>query len=157
MKTTVMSSGRCPRFLEGKQATIAKDIKRKMINASDSSSSSAPHSSRDQLNAIDRVSAEQKAVSTHAVDEDIIAIARAGNEAWAEVFFVRGGRLLERDNFLLDGTLGETDGEVIAGFIKQFYVNSPVVPPAFSRKPPLRTARPSPLGLRSGEKDAKSA
>ena len=129
--------GQVSAFLEGKQATIVKDIKRKMADASDSLEYERAAFFRDQLNAIDRVSAEQKAVSTHAVDEDIIAIARAGNEAWAEVFFVRGGRLLERDNFLLDGTLGETDGEVIAGFIKQFYVNSPVVPPRILTQAPV--------------------
>ena len=121
--------GQVSSFLEGKQDTVARDIKRKMMGASENLEYERAAFFRDQLTAINRVTAEQKAVSRHAVDEDIIAIARAGNEAWAEVFFIRGGRLLERDNFLLDGTLGETDGDVIAGFIKQFYVNSPVVPP----------------------------
>ena len=121
--------GQVSSFLEGKQDTVARDIKSKMMGASENLEYERAAFFRDQLTAINRVTAEQKAVSRHAVDEDIIAIARAGNEAWAEVFFIRGGRLLERDNFLLDGTLGETDGDVIAGFIKQFYVNSPVVPP----------------------------
>lgn len=116
-------------FLEGKQAVIVRDIKHKMAEASKNMEYERAAFFRDQVSAIESVTAEQKAVSTRLVDEDVIAIARVGNEAWAEVFFIRGGRLLERDNFLLDGALGETEGEVLAGFIKQFYATTPVVPP----------------------------
>ena len=103
--------GQVAAFLEGRQAFVVRDVKKKMAAASDSMEYERAAFFRDQLAAITRVSAEQKVVTARAVDEDMIAIARAGNEAWAEVFFIRGGRLLERDNFLLDGTLGESDGE----------------------------------------------
>ena len=129
--------GQVAAFLEGRQAFVVRDVKKKMAAASDSMEYERAAFFRDQLAAITRVSAEQKVVTARAVDEDMIAIARAGNEAWAEVFFIRGGRLLERDNFLLDGTLGESDGEVLGGFIKQFYVNSPVVPPRILTQAPV--------------------
>jgi excinuclease ABC subunit C len=116
-------------FLEGKSDVIVKDIKKKMWEASEGLEYERAAFYRDQLDAIEKVNAEQKAVSTKLVDEDVIAIARAGNEAWAEVFFIRGGKLLGRDNFLLEGVQGESDSEVLAGFIKQFYASAPVVPP----------------------------
>ena len=116
-------------FLEGKEDVVIRDIKRRMWDAAATQQYERAAFYRDQLNAIEKVKEGQQAVSTRLVDEDVIAFARAANEAWAEVFFVRGGRLLGRDNFLLEGVQDEPDGEVLASFIKQFYTSAPVIPP----------------------------
>ena len=116
-------------FLEGREDVIIRDIKGRMWEAAQSQQYERAAFFRDQLNAIEKVKEDQQAVSTRLVDEDVIAFARAANEAWAEVFFVRGGRLLGRDNFLLEGVQDEPDGEVLASFVKQFYTSAPVVPP----------------------------
>ena len=116
-------------FLEGKVDVVTRDIKRRMWKAAEAQEYERAGFYRDQLSAIEKVTEEQKAVSTRLVDEDVIAFARAANEAWAEVFFIRGGRLLGRDNFLLEGVQNEEDGEVLASFVKQFYTSAPVIPP----------------------------
>jgi excinuclease ABC subunit C len=116
-------------FLEGKVNVITRDIKRRMWEAAEGQEYERAGFYRDQLSAIEKVTEEQNAVSTRLVDEDVIAFARAANEAWAEVFFIRGGRLLGRDNFLLEGVQDEEDGEVLASFVKQFYTSAPVTPP----------------------------
>ncbi|MDA1097116.1 MAG: excinuclease ABC subunit UvrC [Chloroflexi bacterium] len=116
-------------FLEGRQDVVIRGIRDKMWEAAKDEEYERAAFFRDQLSAIEKVTEEQKTVSTRLVDEDAIAFARAGNEAWAEVFFIRGGRLLGRDNFLLEGVYGETDGDVLASFIKQFYTSAPVIPP----------------------------
>ncbi len=115
-------------FLEGKEDVVIRDIKRRMWEAAGTEEYERAAFYRDQLTAIEKVKEEQQAVSTRRIDEDVIAFARAANEAWAEVFFVRGGRLLGRDNFLLEGVQDEPDGEVLASFVKQFYTSAPVVP-----------------------------
>jgi excinuclease ABC subunit C len=124
-------------FLEGKEKVVIRDIKQKMWDAAGSQQYERATFFRDQLSAIEKVTEEQKVVSTRLVDEDVIAFARAANEAWAEVFFIRGGRLLGRDSFLLEGVLDEADGDVLASFVKQFYTSSPVVPSRILTETPI--------------------
>ena len=45
-----------------------------------------------------------------------------------EVLYVRGGRMLGGDHFLLPGEGGEDPGEVISGFMTQYYENSTLIP-----------------------------
>ena len=84
---------------------------------------------RDQVRAIDRVSQTQKVHSLHLKDEDYIALSRGQDEAWIEIFFVRAGKTVGRDHFIMEGTQDEGDAEIMAGFIKQFYDSASYVPP----------------------------
>jgi excinuclease ABC subunit C len=84
---------------------------------------------RDQLAAIQRVIERQKIVSTAMADQDVIAFARADGDACVQVFFIRHGRLIGREYFVLDGAAEETDTEVVASFVKQFYDEAAYVPP----------------------------
>ncbi len=45
-----------------------------------------------------------------------------------QVFFIRGGKLIGRDYFLLEGATDTPDADVMAGFIKQFYNQASSVP-----------------------------
>jgi excinuclease ABC subunit C len=45
-----------------------------------------------------------------------------------EVFFVRGGKLLGQEHFIVEGTEGRAPHEVLSEFIKQFYAQSPAIP-----------------------------
>ena len=62
-------------------------------------------------------------------DQDVIAFARADGDACVQVFFIRHGRLIGREYFVLDGTADETDAEIVASFVKQFYDEAAYVPP----------------------------
>jgi excinuclease ABC subunit C len=84
---------------------------------------------RDQLRAIENIVERQKVISSEYVDSDVIAMARSDGEACVQVFFIRGGKLIGREYFLLEGTAESPDPNVIAEFIKQFYDQSPMVPP----------------------------
>ena len=63
------------------------------------------------------------------MDEDVIAFARADGDACVQVFFIRGGKLTGRDYFVLEGAAEEADAEIMTSFLKQFYDQSPSVPP----------------------------
>jgi excinuclease ABC subunit C len=68
-------------------------------------------------------------VNTKTMDEDVIAFARADGDACVQVFFIRGGKLTGRDYFVLEGAAEEADDEIMTSFLKQFYDQSPTVPP----------------------------
>ena len=84
---------------------------------------------RDQLQAVERVIERQKIVSSVRADQDVIAFARENGDACVQVFFIRGGRLLGREYFVLEGAHGEDERGVMAAFLKQFYEEAAYVPP----------------------------
>jgi excinuclease ABC subunit C len=117
------------RFLEGKADEIVAGLEAKMQAASEQWDFEQAAVYRDQLDAIQRVIERQKIVSTAMADQDVVAFARADGDACVQVFFIRHGRLIGREYFVLDGTAEETDTEVVASFVKQFYDEAAYVPP----------------------------
>ena len=59
---------------------------------------------RDQIQAIEQVVENQKVISPEQIDSDVIAMARADGEACVQIFFIRSGKLIGREYFILEGT-----------------------------------------------------
>ena len=66
---------------------------------------------RDQIRAIEQIVERQKVVSTDYIDSDVIAMARANGEACVQVFFIRSGKLIGREYFIMEGTEDTPDAE----------------------------------------------
>ncbi len=62
-------------------------------------------------------------------------MARADGEACVQIFFIRGGKLIGREYFILEGTEDTADAEVMAEFVKQFYTEAATVPAAGDAAP----------------------
>jgi excinuclease ABC subunit C len=45
-----------------------------------------------------------------------------------QIFFIRGGKLIGREYFILEGTEDEADTEVMEQFITQFYTEAATIP-----------------------------
>ena len=116
-------------FLEGKTTDVVRQINQRMSEAAESLEFERAARLRDQVQAIQRVSEDQKVVSLRNQDIDVIAMAQERNEAWVEAFFIRKGKLVGRDHFIMDGVLDEEEGRVFATFIQQFYDRASYVPP----------------------------
>jgi excinuclease ABC subunit C len=123
-----MIDGLC-RFLEGKADEVVADLQARMKKAADQWDFEQAAIYRDQLDAIGRVIERQKIVSAAMADQDVVAFARADGDACVQVFFIRHGRLIGREYFVLDGAAEETDPEIVASFVKQFYDEAAYVPP----------------------------
>lgn len=108
-------------FLEGKQEAILDSLHRQMEEAARGLEFERAASLRDQIRGIERATEEQRIVFRTKVDQDVIGLARRDGEACAQVFFVRGGKLIGRESFLLEGTKDEETKEVLTSFLKQFY------------------------------------
>jgi len=115
-------------FLEGRTDEVVLNLTRQMAAASDALEFERAARLRDQLQAIERVTERQAVASTSPADEDIFGLARGEDDAMVQVLFVRGIRMVGVDSFTLDGTRGESDADVIASFIKQFYESATYVP-----------------------------
>ena len=117
------------RFLEGRSDEVIADMEARMRAASDSLDFERAASLRDQLRSVRLVVERQKIVSTVGTDQDVIAFAREENDACVQVFFIRGGKLLGREYFVLEGAQDEDERAVMAAFLKQFYKEAAYVPP----------------------------
>ncbi|MCC6956957.1 MAG: excinuclease ABC subunit UvrC, partial [Anaerolineales bacterium] len=104
-------------------------LRAEMEKASEEMQYEQAASLRDQIRAIEAVVERQKIISNDYIDSDVLALARSDGDAVAQVFFIRGGKLIGRDYFLLEGAEENSDADVLAGFIKQFYSQASVVPP----------------------------
>ncbi|MEY4221442.1 MAG: uvrABC system protein [Chloroflexota bacterium] len=116
------------RFLQGETAQVVERLRVEMGSASEKLHFERAATLRDQLLAIERVVEKQKVISQQHLDSDVIAFARQDNDACAQVFFVRGGKLIGRDHFLLEGVAEENDTEVLGAFLKQFYHKATHIP-----------------------------
>lgn len=116
-------------FLSGRTEPILSRLQEEMQVAANELQFERAAALRDQVNAIEKVVERQKIVSTEYVDSDVIAMARSNGEACVQVFFIRGGKLIGREYFLLQGAEGSADANVMSGFIKQFYDQASMVPP----------------------------
>ena len=116
-------------FLHGHTEPMVQRLQAEMEQAAEELHFERAATLRDQIQAIDRVVEHQKVISTDQMDSDVIAMARTNGEACVQIFFIRGGKLIGREYFILEGTEDEADSEVMAEFIKQFYTEAAIVPP----------------------------
>ena len=114
-------------FLEGRSTDVEKDLKRRMLAAAEEMKFELAARLRDQLSAVRQVTEKQNIV-TGAGDQDVLGLARMGNQSCVQVFFVRSGKMVGRDRFLLSGGETEADGDVLAAFVKQYYNEVAFVP-----------------------------
>ncbi len=115
-------------FLEGRTEPIVTRLRADMSQAAEALNFEKAAALRDQIQAIERVVEKQKVVSSDYIDSDVVAMARTDGEACVQVFFIRGGKLIGREYFLMEGAAESPDADVIAGFLKQFYDQAPSVP-----------------------------
>jgi len=116
------------KFLEGRTEPIVSRLQTEMKKAAEELRFERAAAIRDQLHAIEKVVERQKVVSAEYIDSDVIAMARADGEACVQVFFIRNGKLIGREYFLLEGAEETPDADVMAEFLKQFYDQAPNIP-----------------------------
>ena len=121
--------GDLTRFLQGRGEAVIADLEERMRKAADDWDYEKAASLRDQLRAVQSIVRKQKVVSVAGADQDVIAFAREEDDACVQVFFIRGGKLLGREYFVLEGAREEGDREVMGAFLKQFYEEAAYVPP----------------------------
>ncbi len=116
-------------FLEGKTEPIVARLRQEMEQAAQELRFEQAASRRDQIDAIEKVVERQKVISIEAMDSDVIALARADGEACVQIFFVRCGKLIGSEYFILEGSEDESDAGVVSQFLTQFYAEAAAVPP----------------------------
>ncbi|MCL0029236.1 excinuclease ABC subunit UvrC [Dehalococcoidia bacterium] len=116
-------------FLDGQTGKIVNGIQRRMDEAAEKLEFEKAAVLRDQIQAIEKVHEGQKVLHLSSENLDVIAAAQGKRDSWIEVFFIRQGKLIGRDNFLMHGTDEDEPAEILSAFIKQFYDTTTYMPP----------------------------
>lgn len=115
-------------FLEGRQEEVIKNLKARMEKAAENLEFEKAAEIRDQLRAVEEVVEKQKVLSSGQEDQDVVAMGRGTSAVCVMVFFIRGGKLIGRDHFILDGTEHLERAEILTSFLKQYYHRAEFIP-----------------------------
>lgn len=115
-------------FLDGDYSHILNSLTQQMQQASENMEFEEAAKYRDLITSVKQVAQKQKITMDDVTDRDVIAVASDGQDAVVQVFFVRSGKLLGRDHFHMSVAEGDTRGEILSQFIKQYYGGTPYIP-----------------------------
>lgn len=122
-------------FLHGDTDRVINQLERQMARAAENLQFELAALYRDRLKSAQQIVEQQKIISTKMEDADYLALAqdeRTGDTA-VQIFMVRRGRLIGRENFMLEGAdVPQADinqlGLLAGSFIQQFYDNAAFIP-----------------------------
>lgn len=116
-------------FLSGKSKEVVNILKENMLKAASLEKFEEAADYRDKLKSIeDTLTAQKITNATNNDNRDILAVATNGVVACVESFFVRNGRLVGRENFILEGVDEENIASILTNFITQFYGEQKYIP-----------------------------
>ena len=116
-------------FLSGKEEKLINILKDKMNKCAMDFNFEEAAIYRDKIRSLEDMMEKQKIdVTTSDLNQDVIAMARAYDEACIQVFFVRNGKIVGREHFILEGVMDSSRESVLGSFVKQFYMEQEYIP-----------------------------
>ncbi|MDD5189608.1 MAG: excinuclease ABC subunit UvrC, partial [Dehalococcoidales bacterium] len=129
-------------FLEGKQDAVIRGLEQKMKAAAEQMNFEGAARFRDQIAAVKQISEGQKIAATVSGEQDAIAFVTDRDQAFVMVFFVRHGKLIGRESFMLTGVNAEDPKQIMTSFVKQFYGAAAYIPPRLLLQYPIEDKNP---------------
>ena len=115
-------------FLNGNFQGVIQELTVKMEQASEELRFEEACEYRDLIESVRRIGEHQKITGSSGEDRDVVALALDREDAVAQIFFIRDGKLIGRDHFYLRVAAGEERSGVLLSFLKQFYAGTPFIP-----------------------------
>lgn len=116
------------KLLSGRSDEIIKKLEKEMHDAAEELNFEKAAEIRDRIKYIESISQRQKVDVSSTEDFDIVALAANETDACVQVFFIREGKILGRNHFILEGAGADSRDEIISSFIKQFYEDADFYP-----------------------------
>ncbi len=117
-------------FLQGNSKPVVADLTKEMRQASKALAYERAAVYRDRIHQIQQISFEQKMASANSRNSDVLATSTPSEDSnfWVEIFLIRNGMVTGHKAIEMDGSQGESPGNVLEDFIKQYYGNSQQIP-----------------------------
>ena len=140
-------------MLEGQEEIVHRELKRKMLEASQSLNYEKAAQLRNQIQAIDAVIASNKIPLNIRGEQDAIALSRDNSLACVRIFSVKDARLTGDEHFMMDDVRDETDAYLLQNFMQQYYSSAELIPGLILLQAPIE----QPLLVSEWLKDRRGA
>ncbi|MCX5996737.1 MAG: excinuclease ABC subunit UvrC [Chloroflexi bacterium] len=115
-------------MLEGQEEIVLHELKRNMLEASQSMKYEKAAQIRDQVQAIEAVIASHKIPLNIRGEQDAIALARDESTACVRIFSVKDAKLGGDEHFIMDDVRDESDAYLLQTFMQQYYSSIEHIP-----------------------------
>ena len=115
------------KFLDGDNTEIVTTMEKQMIAASEATDFERAAKIRDRLTAIHQVLEKQQMVGVQEDDIDVIGIAQDEITAAVQIFFVRKGRVIGRNGFVLDKVEDVSPELLVDRILENVYGDEPAL------------------------------
>lgn len=115
-------------FLAGEKEELVEQLYLEMEKASEELRFEDAAKIRDRIIGVERSIGRQKILSTKFRDTDFIGYEKLGRKVCIVLLFIQSGRMVDRKDFVREERGDANDEELIAGFVKQFYIDAEVLP-----------------------------
>jgi len=127
-------------FLAGNIFEVKKDLQKQMRSAAAEKNFEAAAQARDKVRSIEVIEERQKVMFAKKVDWDFISFFQAYEQTAVNIFSIRNGKLMDKNNFILEGTKEASEREIVKASIENYYL------PGADIKNALKTGTSSSLG-----------
>ncbi|MBR4748189.1 MAG: excinuclease ABC subunit UvrC [Abditibacteriota bacterium] len=115
-------------FLEGKRTELIKELRARMLSASDNMDFEQAARLRDQIRSIERISGNQNIISGDLADRDVLALDMSGGFACVYVIQMRKGCVIGQNSFELTNADEEAPEAALSGFVSSYYGEQNIPP-----------------------------
>ena len=115
-------------FLQNKSDEIPNIVLEKMNYYSENLEFELAGKYRDYYRALSTIGKRQNVTNTNDEDMDIIAMSKGLSYVTIQVFFMRMGKIVDREHFIMKDEYRDKNEDIMASFLKQFYLNMLYIP-----------------------------
>jgi excinuclease ABC subunit C len=115
-------------FLNGNTDKLIENLEEKMYEYSNNLDFEKAAFYRDKIEIVKNISQKQKATSIGGTNADAIAMYSQNSTDCIQVFFIRNGKMLGRENYFIENSENNNKKEVLTDFVKQYYTDASFVP-----------------------------
>ncbi|MEW9095539.1 MAG: excinuclease ABC subunit UvrC [Clostridiaceae bacterium] len=115
-------------LLSGKDKNITQNMKKEMEEAAENLEFEKAAALRDKISSVEKIREKQKIITGNYENEDFINVFSDEKDSCVQIFFLREGKIVGREHFMLENTSGMENGEILLNFVKNFYGGTAFVP-----------------------------
>lgn len=116
------------KLLSGKQLDIVENFKINMEKAAENLEFEKAAMLRDKINIIEKIGEKQKIILNNFDNEDYISLYSDEKDTCFQVFFLRNGKIIGREHFIIEDTFDTNSSTLISNFLKEFYGGTAYIP-----------------------------
>ncbi|MFM1538309.1 excinuclease ABC subunit UvrC [Helcococcus bovis] len=115
-------------FLKGNVKEFIKELEGKMLSYSKNLEFERAKEYRDHIFNIESLMERQKVTTVNSENMDIVSLSKARKFVTIQVFFMRSGKIVDREHFIIENDMDNNDAEILSSFMKQFYFDMTYIP-----------------------------